>query len=308
MARVGVLLALASAVCYGLSDFAGGLLSRRTSFVAVALGGQLGGLLLALVLAPAFPAAHVAAADLAWGALSGLGTGAGMLFLFRGLSRGAMSVVVPVSAVSGVALPVLVGVAFLGDHPPAASWAGIGVAVPALWLVSRTRPAAGAPAAEAGLDGLVAGVGIALQYVALAQASAPAGIWPIVTGRTTATLAILPLLTRPTRRPAAHRPPARAGEGRRGMRRPLARVTEVGRLDARRMPLAAGTGALAACALTCYLAATRRELLVVAVVLSSLYPVIPVLLGIAVLRERLTPGQVAGFAGAAAAVVLLTLG
>ncbi|MEV0074474.1 hypothetical protein [Amycolatopsis sp. NPDC050768] len=49
---MGTLLALASAVCYGLSDFVGGLVSRRAPFAAVALIGQGGGLLLALLLTP----------------------------------------------------------------------------------------------------------------------------------------------------------------------------------------------------------------------------------------------------------------
>lgn len=110
---MGALLALASALFYGISDFAGGLLSRRAPFAAVALAGQVGGLLLAVAAVPFLDAGAVAASDLAWGALSGVGTGVGMLFLFRGLGRGAMSVVVPTSAVAGVALPVLAGVAFL---------------------------------------------------------------------------------------------------------------------------------------------------------------------------------------------------
>ncbi|GGP94551.1 hypothetical protein GCM10010187_07290 [Actinomadura coerulea] len=66
-------------------------------------------------------------------------------------------------------------------------------------------------------------------------------------------------------------------------------------------------GGLAAAALVCYLLATRQQLVVVAVVLSSLYPVVPVLLGVTALRERLSRTQAAGLAGAAAAVVLLTL-
>lgn len=281
IAQVGVLFALASAVCYGLSDFVGGLLSRRASFAAITLGGQLGGLALALALAPAVPATGVRPSDLVWGALSGVGTGAGMLFLFRGLSRGAMSVVVPVSAVSGVALPVLVGVAFLGDHPSAPSWLGIAVAVPALWLVSRVRRESGAPGAAAAADGLIAGIGIALQYVALAQAEPSAGIWPVVAGRAAATLTVLPLVVAAGVRP---------GPG------------------LRRIVPAAGAGALAGCALVLYLAATRRELLVVAVVLSSLYPAIPVLLGITALRERLSRSQLTGLAGAAAAIGLLVVG
>ncbi|MDO0938588.1 hypothetical protein QQY66_45285 [Streptomyces sp. DG2A-72] len=44
---MGALLALASAVCYGIVDFAGGLLSRRVHFAVVTFLGQVGGLVLA---------------------------------------------------------------------------------------------------------------------------------------------------------------------------------------------------------------------------------------------------------------------
>lgn len=283
---MGTLLALASAVCYGLADFTGGLLSRRGGFVIVALAGQVGGLALSLALAPFVATGTPAAADLGWGALSGVGTGAGMLFLYRGIGRGAMSVVVPISAVGGVALSVIVGVAFLGESPSALSSVGIALSVPALWLVSQTRrrgePAATAAATRAALDGLIAGTGIALQYLALAQAEPRAGLWPVVAGRVAATLCLLPLVLTA----------ARATEG----------------PDRRGLLLAAGPGAIAATALIFYLAATREQLLVVAVVLSSLYPAIPVLLGITALRERLSWKQTLGLVGAAAAIGLLTIG
>jgi len=64
-------------------------------------------------------------------------------------------------------------------------------------------------------------------------------------------------------------------------------------------------GVLAGLALAAYLFATRTELVAIAVVLSSLYPVIPVLLGITVLRERLNWRQCAGLIGALAATVLI---
>ncbi|GAB3008154.1 EamA family transporter [Amycolatopsis acidiphila] len=185
---MGTLLALASAVSYGISDFAGGLLSRRVSFAAIALAGQLGGLVLAVAIAGFVPA-NVAVADLGWGALSGVGTGVGMLFLCRGLGNGSMSVVVPTSAVDGVALPVLIGVAFLGERPSVAAWFGVVLALPALWLVSRSEGGTDGVG-----DGLIASAGIALQYVALAQAGPGSGIWPVVTGRVAAIVTILPLV------------------------------------------------------------------------------------------------------------------
>src|SRR3954471_21288092 len=133
---MGPLLALASAVCYGIVDFTGGLLSRRAHFAAVTFLGQVGGLLLATSAALFLPADAVDPVDLLWGALSGVGSGAAMHFLNRGLSHGAMSVVVPVSAVTGVALSVLCGVLALGDRPGPLAWTGIAVTAPALWLVA----------------------------------------------------------------------------------------------------------------------------------------------------------------------------
>ncbi|MCH6163561.1 EamA family transporter [Streptomyces marispadix] len=284
----GALPALASAACYGIADFTGGLLARRGGFALVALAGQAGGLVFSLALAPLTAAPAPTAGDLAWGGLSGAGTGLGMVFLYRGLSRGAMSVVVPVSAVGGVTLPVLAGVVVLGDRPGGLPWLGILTAVPALWLVSRDGPAhAASPAAKgASLDGLIAGAGIALQYMALSQAGHGSGIWPVATGRVTALAVIVPVV--------------------------LLSGTRLGGPPRRRaltVPQAAGaaaTGAVAALALVLYLLAVREQIVTVAVVLSSLYPVIPVLLGLTVLGERPSRLQTAGLLCAAAAVVLLT--
>lgn len=280
---MGALLALASAVCYGVADVAGGLLSRRANPVAVAFAGQAGGLVFALLLVPFVPGT-ASGGDLAWGALSGMGTGTAMTYLYRGLARGAMSVVVPISAVGGVTLPVVAGVVLLGDRPSALESLGVAAAVPALWLVSRPgrrpRDGTGAPG-DGAVDGLIAGAGIALQYLTLAQASPESGVWAIVAGRAAALLTIAPM---------------------------MARTRERQRLAPRPLAGALGAGAVAALALVCYLAATRTELLVVAVVLASLYPVIPVLLGVLALHERPTRGQTCGLAAAAVATLLVTLG
>ncbi|MGW0336222.1 EamA family transporter [Streptomyces sp. NPDC003011] len=273
---MGPLLALTSAVCYGIVDFAGGLLSRRAHFAAVTVLGQTGGLLLACVAALLLPADAVRPVDLLWGALSGVGSGTAMHFLNRGLSRGAMSVVVPVSAVTGVALSVLCGV-LLGDRPTPLAWVGIAVTVPALWLVSGGDTGSGGGAA----DGLVASAGVAVQYLALAQAGPSSGLWPVAAGRVAAVLVLLPGTARHTHR--LRMPPARALQA-----------------------LLVGAGA--ALALVLYLLAAQRQLLAVAVVLASLYPALPVILGLALLHEKVTPRQTAGLLGAAAATTLLTLG
>lgn len=283
---MGALLALASAVSYGLSDVLGGVLSRRASFVRVALLGQVGGLVSMGAIAPSVSTAVPALADVAWGGLSGVGTGLGMMFLFRGISRGAMSVVVPISAVGGVALSVLVGVAMLGERPSPLGWAGIAVALPALWSVSyRTAGDGRRPGAPLG-DGLISSTGIALQYLALAHVAPESGIWPVVAGRVAAVITVAVVSS--TMCLADSRSGDDGGRHRGGV-------------DA-----AAGlTGALAGLALVCYLLATRTELVAVAVVLSSLYPVLPVVLGVTVLRERLTWRQATGLTAALVAAVLI---
>ncbi|MEV7074054.1 EamA family transporter [Streptomyces sp. NPDC093990] len=67
-------------------------------------------------------------------------------------------------------------------------------------------------------------------------------------------------------------------------------------------------GAGAALGLILYLLAAQRQLLAVAVVLASLYPALPVILGLALLHERLSRRQMAGLVGAGVATVLLALG
>lgn len=65
-----------------------------------------------------------------------------MVFLCRGLVVGNMSTVVPLVAVVGTALPVLLGVALLGDRPSAPSWLGIVAVAAGIWPVVAGRAAA----------------------------------------------------------------------------------------------------------------------------------------------------------------------
>lgn len=278
---MGALLALASAALYGVVDYAGGLLSRRMHFAVVTFLGQIGGLLLALAVALAMPAEVVRSADVVWGALSGVGSGSAMHFLNRGLSRGAMSIVVPVSAVTGVALSVLCGVCFLGDRPTLLAWLGICVTMPALWLVSGGESHHGAGTTPATMDGLLASLGVAVQYIGLAQAGAESGVWPVVAGRVAAVVVVLPGVLRNV--PQFRQSP-----------KPLVQAVVI--------------GAGAALGLILYLWATRLQMLALAVVLASLYPAIPTVLGLSMLHEKVSRRQLVGLVSAGTAIVLLTLG
>jgi drug/metabolite transporter (DMT)-like permease len=274
-------LALCSAAVFGVVHFLSGLLARRGSSYAVALYGQLGGLVLMCAAVLVFPADDVTAEAVAWGALSGVGTGVGVAFLYRGLRSGDMSVVAPLSDVAAVAVPVLVGVVVVGERPSSLAWAGVLAAAPALWLVSRTsRPASGATASGT-VDGLVAGVGFALQFLAISRVDLDAGAWPVLAARVAAAATILPLA-----------------------------VQAGARLDAPsglRLP-AAVVGAAGSVAIVLYLVAVQDQLVALVTVLAALYPAVPVALALVFLGERLTRLQVAGLMLAATAITLITLG
>lgn len=283
---MGIALALLSALSYGVSDVLGGLAARRLSPSRVALIGQVGGLCVTAVAVLLVPGAPPRMPDLAWGAASGIGTGLGMAFLFRGLSRGEMTVVVPLSAVGGVALPVLVGATLLGERLPWSAWVGVVVALPALWLISRAPGRSAPPSRASIVDGLAASGGIAVQYLCLAQtAAATAGLWPVLSGRVTAIATVLVASVTLVRVPANDRPATGASPG--------------------VLAMSVGAGALAAAALGAYLFALRTEFVTVAVVLSSLYPVVPVVVGLVFLGERLGRTQALGLAAALGATVLI---
>lgn len=279
---MGVVLALAAALAYGLSDFLGGLFSRRISPWTVALLAQFVAATV-LLLAAATAPAELTAADLGWGAASGIGSGLGTVFLYRGLGGGQMNVVAPLSALGAAVVPVAVGFG-LGERPEALTWIGIGCALPAIWLVSR----AGAEvAAEAGLpgagvrDGLLAGAGFGLLFVALGQVPGAAGLWPLAVGQVVA-LAVI----------AA------------GVKIVAAPVRSAGR---RLLAAAGAVGVCAAAATVLFQLAVRSQLVSVAAVLTSLYPALTVILAAVILHERVNRTQACGLALAVAAVVLVAL-
>ncbi len=276
---MGVVLALGAAVAYGLSDFIGGLAARRTTAWPVALLAAVGGLLGASVLS-LMVSGDPSTRHLLWGAASGLGSGVGTVFLYRGLARGRMAVVAPVSAVGAAVVPVVVGVA-TGERPSSLVTAGLAVALPGIWLVARAPDTAGDDRTGGLADGLLAGLGFGLLFVALGQVPEGAGFWPLATSQTAA-LATICTLAVALRAPWV---PTAASE--------LWGVV---------------AGLVATVAVLLFLLATQTDLLTVAAVLTSLYPAFTILLAAVVLREHIYRAQGVGLMFCGVAVALVAAG
>jgi drug/metabolite transporter (DMT)-like permease len=275
----GILLAFSSALAYGAADFIGGAGSRRHSSWQVVLVGHAAGGLVMLVAGLMLQGSPVTT-DFAWALLAGVGSATGSVFLFRGLARGRMGLVAPISAIGAVALPVLVGVA-LGERPSWLVWVGVLTALPGIWLVSReTTPDRPARTRGALFDGATAGAGFGILFVALAQISDNAGLLPLAANQLVgaiATLVVVISLRQPWR-------PRRGVVG-----------------------WGSASGVLGASGTLAFMVATETTSLGITAVLASLYPAITVLLAASLLGERIGTGQRTGIGVCTIAVATLAL-
>jgi drug/metabolite transporter (DMT)-like permease len=262
----GILLAFSSALAYGAADFIGGAGSRRHSPWQVVLVGQAAGALVMLVAGVIVPGVPTRP-DFAWALLAGVGSATGSIFLFRGLARGRMGLVAPISAVGAAVLPVLVGAA-LGERPGWLVWVGMLAALPGIWLVSRDTTS-DPPGSRRGalVDGALAGAGFGILFIALAQISDDAGLLPLAANQLTGAVLTLVVATslRQTWRP------------RRGV-----------------VGWGSVSGVLGASGTLAFTVATGTTSLGIAGVLASLYPAVTVLLAASLLGERIGVGQRTG--------------
>ena len=280
-----IVLGLFAALAYGLSDFIGGMVTRRVPVWQVAFLAQITGTLLAAAAVPLFSNQLTLTTGL-WGVVAGIASGAANVAIYAGLGGGRMGVVAPLSGVGAAVIPVLAGV-IGGERPSGTAWLGVGLALPAIWLVasgaSLPVPSGGTlrgKHADVAL-GLLAGLGFGGQFAALGQIPMSAGVAPVAISQLTSVFVI-------------------AGGA------ALAGASVIPRAKG-----AAGgviAGALAGVAtLTFQLAAQSGEL-TVAGVLAALYPAVTVLLAWLVLRERIRVVQAFGLLLAATAVTLVSLG
>lgn len=271
-----MVLGLLAAVGYGASDFMAGVGGRRGPAVLVALAGQPVGLVTAALGLWLVPWSWPQGSTLAWGAASGIGSGLGILALYRGLAIGEMTTVATMAGLLTALIPAVVGLA-LGERPGPLALLGIGVALPAVAMVSWRRP--GSAGSRRGVvEAAVAGSSFALLFIALDRAGTASGTWPLLPGQLVAVVIIAS---------AASRVPHLTREWRRVV------------------PLALGAGALGGVGNILYLTATGSGQLAIVAVITSLYPAVTVILARLALGERWSATQKVGLLVAAASVILI---
>jgi drug/metabolite transporter (DMT)-like permease len=275
---VAVVLALISSLMWGSADFLGAVISRRLSAVVVVAWAEAIGLAICTAAVVASGAWHGPIDWLWWGVAAGAAGSGGLVCYYAALAAGTMGVVSPIASL-GVSVPVFVG--FLtGEAPGPLQAGGIVVAIVGIVFTSGPELSGGASLSPVVLA-VAAGLLFGLFFLAMdagAETNTLMTVWAMRAG-VVAFFIPVALVRRTT-----------GGVG------------------------AADYGLIALVALGDLLAnlffaiSSTLGYISITSVLSSLYPVVTVILARLVLSERLRPVQLFGVAVTMVGVALISVG
>jgi drug/metabolite transporter (DMT)-like permease len=280
-----ILYGLISSTSWGAADFIGGIVSKRTNAIRVLYLAEIASFIPFIVLALILHEPLPPAADLIIGAVASILGLIGLVFLYRALAGGQMTIAAPVSALFAALLPVIFGFFTLG-LPPITTVIGIGFAFLAVWFISQTDstswrfPLRGLRNLSDLRLPLLSGFFFGFYFIAIHKATDNGFFWPLAMARF-AGFAALGLYALATRQPAM--PPRET------------------------WTLCIINGVIDIAGNSFYVLSTHAGRIDVGAVLGALYPASTVLLAWVFLKERISLIQAVGIAFALIAIVLFTI-
>jgi drug/metabolite transporter (DMT)-like permease len=264
---------------WGSADFAGGLGSRRANAFVVTAFSHICAFGLMLVIALSQRGPFPDRDSILWAFAAGAIGGFSLAIFYRALASGQMGLNAPIAALLGAAIPTGVDIALEGA-PSRWSIFGFGLAILAIWLITRSEPQgandeAGHPKGVAAAA--LAGVGFAGFYLLIHQANgSPAWVATVsrVGSFTSTAIAVAVIRTPP-------------------------------RMDPPAALLGSVAGFFDITATSLFILASQRGRLDEAVVITSLYPATTVLLARIFLKEHFSRWKFVGLLAALAAVPLI---
>jgi len=274
---IPIVLSLFAMTMWGFSDFFGGFSSRRTNAFLLTTITHLSGSIFMTSLALAWHAPLPTRSQILWSMAAGFFGGSALAVFYRALAMGQMGLTAPVSALLGAAIPTVVGF-FSEGLPNVITVVGFLLAALGIWLISRSEDGSGRPA---GLGlAILSGIGFAGFFLCVKQAGNASPIWIAGFARVASLLTTTAIVVGGRQ----WKPMVRAG---------FAFGIVAGMLDS-------GGSAL-------FAKASQTGRLDTAVVLSSLYPAITVLLARLFLHEHFSRWKVIGLAAALLAVPMIAM-
>src|SRR3984957_13332100 len=268
---------LAAVVAWGTSDFLGGYATRRANAFLFTTVVNLGGLIVVGVIAAATHAQFPSGRSLWWDLAGGMSGGAALAVFYRALSSGRMGLTAPVAAVISAAIPTFFSI-FTEGAPGKIAILGFLVAAVGLWLITRAED--GSPPEGIGLA-LFAGIGFAGFYLCVRQGGDGSAFW-VATFTRTGGLLITGLVVL--------------------LQREFSDITAAG------VRWGLLTGCVDSIGTILFVRASQTGRLDEAVVISSLYPAVTVLLARIFLKEHFTRWRFVGLLAALAAVPMIAAG
>ena len=267
---------LAAVLLWGTSDFVGGYAVRRANAFLFATIVHSSGALFMLAITMLSQSILPSRASIVWALAAGLLGGISLAIFYRALAAGSMGLAASLAAVLSAGIPAAVGMVMEG-LPGAAPVTGFVLAGIGIWLISR--PEDGNRPKGLGLA-VLAGAGFAGFYLCIKQAGQGSALWLAMLSRV-GSFAITALV-------------ALLGRNFRDITRPY-------------VGLAVFAGCIDVSGSALFVRATQTGRLDTAVVISSLYPAVTVLLAWLLLKERLTRWKTVGMFAALLAVPLIAL-
>jgi drug/metabolite transporter (DMT)-like permease len=273
---------IAAVFLWGASDFSGGYGARRANAFVFTAFSHFCAFSLMLLISMGQHAPLPSRASILWSVAAGLLGGIALALFYRALASGQMGLAAPIAALIGAAIPTLIDIALEGA-PSRWSIAGFVLAVLAIWLITRPEPQGnndetGHPKGVA--MAALAGVGFAAFYVCMHQTTG-SPIFVAAIGRIASFVATAVVVI--------------------ATGAPLA-------LELPSILIAMFAGFLDISGSALYIYASQRGRLDEAVVITSLYPAVTVLLARIILKEHFSRWKFVGLLAALAAVPLIAAG
>jgi drug/metabolite transporter (DMT)-like permease len=267
--------ALSATFVWGVSDFVGGYASRRSNAFLLTTITHVTGTTLMALLALRTHADFPERPGVTWAAVAGVIGGVALAIFYRSLSMGNMGLTAPVAALLGAAVPAIFGI-FTEGMPGPIPLTGFVLAGGGIWLISRAEGVSGTPRGIGAA--ILSGLFFAAYFLAIHRAGAGNMFWLAGISRCVSFVVNAAIVL--------------AG----------AQFRPIDRTDA---ALAAFAGLLDSSGTALFIRSSQVGRLDVAVVISSLYPVITVLLARVFLKEHFTRWRMVGLATSLVAVPMI---
>jgi drug/metabolite transporter (DMT)-like permease len=299
-----VVIGLTGALIFGAADFLGGLAAKHISSIRVTAIAAVAGLIVLLLALP-FVGGKWSTEAVLFGGLSGISGAGAIVLLYACLAIGPMSILSPLTAVVSAIVPMTAGL-IRGERLEPLGYLALGLALVAVVLVGFVPDKkAVRPSLKALLMATGSGALIGTFMILIDLTPDDSGLVPLIANRSVnatimvATIAVLALV-------AARRSRGLSSSRSERIETSLPSST-IPTPFRTALKLAIFCGVLDAVANALMLLGLRLGELTIMSVLTAMYSAGTIILAAIVIKERLTPSQVAGLVLALAAAAMLAV-